>query len=53
MIVAQDRIEVTTFRRANNWSPVCVNNRNKDLPLESMHLRLSLIYEGVTFEARG
>ena len=53
--VAQDRIEATVFRRPNNWSPACVNHRNEDLPLESMDLvlPLSLIYEGVTFEARG
>ena len=55
LIVAQDRIEATVFRRANNWSSACVNHRNKDLPLESMDLvlPLSLIYEGVAFEARG
>jgi Uma2 family endonuclease len=49
LIVAQDRIEVTLFRRANNWRPEIFTGAAQTIPLASIGLDLPLaaIYEGV------
>jgi len=49
VIVAQDRIEVTIFRRANNWKPQVLNRLADTVNLKSigLSLKLSSIYEGV------
>jgi Uma2 family endonuclease len=48
-IVAQDRPEVTLFRRGNNWTPERFAQLDQDVVLTSIGLSLSLsaIYEGV------
>jgi len=49
MIVAQDRPDVTIFRRANKWAPESVGGPGQSVSLKSVDLTLSLsvIYEGV------
>ncbi|PWU16738.1 MAG: hypothetical protein C5B50_12870 [Verrucomicrobia bacterium] len=49
LLVAQDRLEATLFRRANNWDPEVFAQLKQKVPLESLGLKLSLtaIYEGV------
>jgi|ERR1051325_643308 Uma2 family endonuclease len=49
MIVAQDRAEVTIFRRANAWKPETVAGLGQSVIFQSLGLKLplSLIYEGV------
>src|SRR5690348_13356166 len=49
MIVAQDRPEITIFRRANNWKPETVAGLDQNVSLKSLDLMLplTLIYEGV------
>lgn len=53
VIVAQESIEVTVFRRAGNWRPVVLDSIESTLELHSIVLRLPLgqIYEGETFGA--
>jgi len=48
VIVAQDAIEATVFRREERWEPVLLESRDSTLELRSIDLRLSLaqIYEG-------
>ncbi len=47
MIAAQDRIEVTAFRRANNWKPEVSNRLEDTVNLKSIGLSLQVasIYE--------
>lgn len=49
LIVAQDRVEVTLFRRAANWRPEVTTRRKDTVTLKSIGLTLPLsaIYEGV------
>jgi Uma2 family endonuclease len=49
VIVAQERIEVTLFRRTNNWQAEIFDRPDQTLFLHSIGLRLSLsaIYDGV------
>ncbi len=49
ILVAQDQMEVTVFRRAGNWRPVVANQPGQQLRLESLDftLLLSAIYESV------
>jgi Uma2 family endonuclease len=49
VLVAQDRAEVTLFRRANQWQPEVYNSPDQkvDLPSLGVSLPLELIYEGV------
>lgn len=49
MIVAQDRPEVTIFRRANQWKPEGSADLNQSVLLKSLDLTLALseIYDGV------
>ena len=55
LIVAQDRLEVTLFRRGNNWQPEVCSRLNDAVALKSIDLRLPLsaIYEGVEVGAAG
>ena len=48
VLVAQDRLEVTLLRRANQWQPEVFNRPEDILTLPSIGLRLSLspIYDG-------
>ena len=54
ILVAQDRMEVTVFRRANNWAPVMVTERDDVLAMECLGFELSVasIYEGVKLPRR-
>jgi Uma2 family endonuclease len=54
VLVAQDRMEVTLFRRANRWQAEVFRNPAQSLPLASIAFALSLgaIYEGVTLPPR-
>jgi Uma2 family endonuclease len=49
IIVAQDRPEVTIFRRVNKWAPECNVGLEQSFSIKSLDLRLPLtaIYEGV------
>ncbi len=50
VLIAQDRIEVTVFRRANNWQPEVLRQPDPVLKLNSIHLSLPLrvVYEDVS-----
>jgi Uma2 family endonuclease len=52
VLVAQDRSEVTVFRRANNWRPEIVKDSSQafELPSLQFSMPLSAVYEGVTFK---
>lgn len=47
IIVAQDRRDVTIFRRANKWAPESVAGLGQSISIASLDLSLSAIYEGV------
>ena len=49
LIVAQDRLEATLFRRANRWQPEVFDCLERVVPLDSISLNLPLssIYEGL------
>ena len=49
VLVAQDKLEVTVFRRANKWQPEIVQKPEEQLRLNSLAftLPLDLVYEGV------
>lgn len=49
VLVAQDKMEVTVFRRANKWQPEIANKPDLQLRLPSLDfaLPLSAVYEGV------
>ncbi len=49
VLVAQDRMEVTVFRRANKWQPEVVRRADESLSLNSLEFSMPLpaIYEGV------
>jgi Uma2 family endonuclease len=49
VLVAQDRVEVTVFRCANQWQPEASSLPNQFLELKSLAFRgpLGALYEGV------
>lgn len=49
VLVAQDKVEVTLFRRANQWRPEVLTKADQQLQLTSLDFTLPLsgIYEGV------
>lgn len=49
VLVAQDRMEVTLFRRANQWRPEVLTKQDQTLALASLEFSLPLsgVYEGV------
>ena len=49
VLVAQDKMEVTVFRRRNKWQPEVVQRADESLHLNSLEFSLPLsgIYEGV------
>jgi Uma2 family endonuclease len=49
VLVAQDRMEVTVFRRADHWRPEVVRQPDQELRLSSLDFSLPLreLYEGV------
>ena len=49
VLVAQDKMEVTLFRRVNKWQPEIFSKIDHQLPLASIDFTLALpaIYEGV------
>ena len=51
VLVAQDRMEVTVFRRANQWQPEILTKAELSLRLTSIDFAMPLggIYEGVQF----
>lgn len=55
ILVAQDKMEVTLFRRANRWQTEILNAATQSLPLASIDFSIALpsIYEGVQFPGRG
>jgi Uma2 family endonuclease len=50
LIVAQDRPEVTIFRKTNRWTPETIAGSGQSVSLKSLDLSLALsaIYEGVS-----
>jgi Uma2 family endonuclease len=54
VLVAQDRPEVTSFRRVNDWSPETVEGRERAAHFKALEftLPLSSIYEGVSAGSR-
>jgi Uma2 family endonuclease len=55
VLVAQDRMELTVFRRASQWRPEVLTKPEASLKLASLDfsLPLSAIYEGVNLQRRG
>ncbi len=51
VLVAQDRMEVTVFRRAKNWQVEVFTEASQPMRLPSVDfsLRLSAVYEGIKF----
>jgi len=51
ILAAQDKIEITLFRRANQWKPEVFSQPDQDLELASLNFKLPLgtIYDGVQF----
>lgn len=49
VLVAQDRMEATVFRRANNWQPEVLRQADQSLRMASLEFTLPLrdVYEGV------
>lgn len=49
VLVAQDKMEVTVFRRAAQWQPEVLRQPDQDLRLTSLEFRIPLrdVYEGV------
>jgi len=49
LVVAQDRVEVTSFRRSRAWDPELLSHLNQALSIPSFDLVLPLasVYEGV------
>jgi Uma2 family endonuclease len=49
VLVAQDKMEVTVFRRANKWQPEIAQKPDESLQVNSLTftLPLNLVYEGV------
>ena len=49
VLVAQNRMEVTLFRRANQWRPEVLTKPDQTLALASLEFSLPLsgVYEGV------
>ena len=50
VLIAQDRIEVTVFRRANNWQPEVTRQSDQALKLDSIKtsVPLRVVYEDVS-----
>ena len=55
VLVAQDRMEVTVFRRADQWQPKVLHTATQSLRLASIDFELPLaaIYEGIKLAVRG
>jgi Uma2 family endonuclease len=53
VLVAQDKSEVTVFRRANQWRPEIVRQASDSLNLSSLEFSLALVdlYDGVNLSA--
>ena len=53
VLVAQDKSEVTLFRRANQWRPEIVRQASDSLNLSSLEFSLALVdlYDGVNLSA--
>jgi Uma2 family endonuclease len=53
VLVAQDKSEVTVFRRANQWRPEIVRQASDSLTLSSLEFALALVdlYDGVNLSA--
>jgi Uma2 family endonuclease len=49
-LVAQNKIEVTIFRRSQNWKPEILRQPDRELRLDSMNFktRLDAVYESVS-----
>jgi len=49
VLVAQDQVEVTVFRRSQQWQGEILKKRSQELRFESLKfaMPLNLIYEGV------
>ena len=49
VLVAQDRVEVTLFRRSNNWKPEVFARSNQRIKIKSLNLTLSVsaLYQGL------
>jgi Uma2 family endonuclease len=49
VLVAQDKTEITVFRRKNNWRPEITNRADDELRLVSLDFAqaVSAVYEGV------
>lgn len=55
VLVAQDRMEVTVFRRADQWQPQVLHTPTQSLRLASIDFELPLaaVYEGIKLPVRG
>ncbi len=52
VLVAQDKLEVTVYRRANQWGPEVVTKAIQSLRIPSLkfQMRLSAVYDEVSFK---
>lgn len=52
VLVAQDKIEVTIFRRENNWKPQVLRAENEQIEFRSVGVTVPTraIYEGIQFQ---
>ena len=52
VLIAQDRVEVTLFRRSQNWKPELLRDPDQELRLDSLDFktRLETIYERVAID---
>jgi Uma2 family endonuclease len=52
VLVSQDKMEVTVFRRAQDWKAEIANRADQEIRLDSVQFKVQIgaIYEGVTIE---
>ncbi len=52
ILAAQDKMEVTVFRRANQWKPEVVRLPEKEVQIASLNFNLPLsnVYKGIKFQ---
>lgn len=55
ILVAQDKMEITVFRRSSQWKPELLNTGDRQLRLASLDFALpsGIIYEGVKVQSTG
>src|SRR5262249_34537038 len=54
VLISQDKVEVTVFRRSTNWESEIISDPDQSLVLSALNVKLplSVIYEGLSFTPR-